>query len=92
MRSLNPQACQNCRKILKKSGVKGLNHFNANDWYPADMKEIKQFLGLLFLMRIIHKPAIHIVLVQGSLVLYFHLQCSYEQILFLASPYVSALQ
>ena len=31
----------------------------ANDWYPTDMKEIKQFLGLSFLMGIIHKPAIH---------------------------------
>ena len=26
MRSWNPHACQNCRKILKKSGVKGLRH------------------------------------------------------------------
>lgn len=31
----------------------------ANDWHPTDRKEMKQFLGLFFLMGIIHKPDIH---------------------------------
>ena len=31
----------------------------ANDWSPTDRKEMKQFMGLFFLMGIIHKPAIH---------------------------------
>ena len=31
----------------------------ANDWHPTDITEIKQFLGLFFLMGIVHKPAIH---------------------------------
>ena len=30
----------------------------ANDWSPTDRTEMKKFLGLLFLMGIIHKPAI----------------------------------
>lgn len=31
----------------------------ANDWFPTNKKEMKEFLGLLFLMGIIHKPTIH---------------------------------
>ena len=33
---------------------------HANDWFPTNKKETKEFLGLLFLMGIIHKPSIHI--------------------------------
>ena len=39
----------------------------ANDWYPTDMKQIKQFLGLFFPMGIIHKPAIHMHWSKGPL-------------------------
>ena len=56
----------------------------ANDWHPTDITEIKQFLGLFFLMGIVHK--------HGSLVLYAHLQCSYEQKSFSVAPKVSPLQ
>ena len=52
--------------------------------HKTDIKEIKQFLGLFFLMGIVHKP--------GSLVLYAHLQCSYEQKSFSVAPKVSPLQ
>ena len=30
-----------------------------NDWFPTNKKQMKEFLGLLFLIGIIHKPAIH---------------------------------
>ena len=33
----------------------------ANDWFPTNKKETKEFLGLLFSMGIIHKPSIHII-------------------------------
>ena len=32
----------------------------ANSWHPTDPREMKQFLGLLFLTRIIRKPAINL--------------------------------
>ena len=32
---------------------------HANDWFPTNKKETKEFLGLLFSMGIIHKPTIH---------------------------------
>ena len=36
-----------------------LRRSRANDWFPTNKKEMKEFLGLLFWMGIIHKPAIH---------------------------------
>lgn len=33
---------------------------HVNDWHPTDPNEMRQFLGLLFLTRIIRKPAFHL--------------------------------
>lgn len=40
-------------------GEGNLRRPHANDWFPSKKKEMKEFLSLLFLMGIIHKPAVH---------------------------------
>ena len=50
----------NCFAEQFMSGEDISRRSRANSWHPTDPREMKQFLGLLFLTGIIRKPAINL--------------------------------